>query len=77
MNVVRIGATAPSDDKRMLLETLDSLREAVEDGSVIGFAAVGIEASDVTRCWKCAPGVTNLRMIGAVSSLQFGILEGQ
>lgn len=60
--------------KQQLLEVLDSLRQAVESGEVVAFAAVGIEADDCTRQWSgCTQGVTNLRMIGAVARLLHGV----
>lgn len=68
-NVVRLGAEQPSEDKRRLLETLNDLIASVEAGEVVAFCAVGIETSDTTRMWRCGPGVSNLRMRGAISTL--------
>lgn len=68
-NVVRLGSTQPSEDKRTLLEVLDTLRQSIEAGETVAFVAVGIESSDCTRMWKCGPGVSNLRMHGAAAVL--------
>lgn len=57
-----------------LLEVVDDLREKIASGQIVAFAAVGIEADDVTMSWQgCTQGVTNLRLVGAVARLMHGV----
>lgn len=57
-----------------LLEIVDDLREKIASGQIVAFAAVGIEADDVTMSWQgCTQGVTNLRLVGAVARLMHGV----
>lgn len=59
-----------TDSKAEALETLESLREAVESGQLVAFACVGIEPDDATRMWSsCTQPVTRLRLIGAMASM--------
>ena len=52
------------------LAVLDDLREAVADGRVVAFAAVGIEPDDSTRMWSsCTADVSRLRVIGAIAHM--------
>ena len=60
--------------KPQLLAVVDSLREKIESGEIVAFAAVGIQADDVTLSWQgCTQGVTNLRLVGAVARLLHGV----
>ena len=53
--------------KKEALEVLQSLKEAIENDSIVAFAAVGIEPDDITRMWASTTvPVTRLRMIGAM-----------
>jgi hypothetical protein len=52
------------------LKTIDSLKEAIESGEIVGFAAVGIEPNDNTRMWTTTTmPISRLRMIGAMYHL--------
>lgn len=52
------------------LEVLENLRQAVIEGKVVAFAAVGIEPDDTTRMWCSATeNVSRLRVIGAIAHL--------
>ena len=72
----RIVAIVPKREqgKQQLLELIDGLREAIESGKVVAFAAVGIAPDDCTWQWSgCSQGVTNLRLVGAVARLMHGV----
>lgn len=57
-------------DKTDALETLDSLRSAVEDGSIVAFCCVGIEPDDGTRMWTATTARKScLQMVGAIHHL--------
>jgi len=52
------------------LEAARSLVTALENGEIVAFAAVGIEADDCTRMWSgSSRPVTRLRMMGAMYNL--------
>ncbi len=60
----------PCASKDKALEIIDSLKEAIESGQIIAFAAVGIEPGDETRSWMATTKpVTRLRMMGAMYHL--------
>jgi len=66
----------PGNDKAEMLMVLDSLREAIEAGSIIAFAAVGIASDDNTSLWVAAePRVSVLRIVGAVAHMNKHIEE--
>lgn len=58
-------------DRSAMLETLDSLRKAVEAGEVTCFVAVGISPNDDSRVWmsNSPPAKSGLQVFGAVSLL--------
>jgi hypothetical protein len=60
-----------------MLEVIDSLRQHVADGKIVAFACIGIEPDDGTSCWMGShPDVSQLRMMGAVSQLQWSLHAG-
>lgn len=60
----------PPDTKEEAIQVIDGLRQAVEAGEIIAFAAVGIEPDDCTRMWSSSvKPVTRLRMMGAMYNL--------
>lgn len=74
-DIVSLGGV-PLNDVTVLLETLDHMRREIEAGHIVAFAAVAIEPTDALRNWTAAvPGVTKLRMIGAVTNLQFDMIN--
>lgn len=67
MKIVQFSNT----DTTAALGVLDDLRRRVAEGSVVAFAAVGIEADDTTRGWtSCTRHVSRLRMMGAIASME-------
>lgn len=78
-NVVRLDSAGLelSEAMKALLETVKSLEEAVLGGTIVGFAAVGIESTDITRSWTCGPNVSRLRMMGVLYSLLANTEHGQ
>lgn len=56
--------------KAECLEAVDALRKQIDDGTIVAFAAVGIQASDVVSSFMgSSRPVSRLRMIGACSRL--------
>lgn len=52
------------------LGILDDLRDAVREGRIVAFAAVGIEPDDTTRMWSSATAdVSRLRVMGAMTHM--------
>lgn len=75
MNTVVIHPAA--SDPAAAIEVLDQLREQILSGQVIAFAAVAIEPDDTTTAWSsCTRPVTRLRMMGAITSLLHGYVDG-
>lgn len=67
-----LSLAAPVVDMKDALETLDSLRRAVESGQIKAFACVGIEPDHTTRVWSSTTlRTTRLEMIGAMAQLQY------
>ena len=72
MNIVSLQ----NSTKEEALECLDSLREQLESGKIIAFAAVGIEPDDVTCYWQATTRkITRLRLIGATATLHNFVLN--
>lgn len=60
------------------LGVIDDLRQAVLDGRVVAFAAVGIEPDDTTRMWSsCTADVSRLRVMGAMSHMSHMYAHGE
>ena len=75
-NIIALS-TGKAPDNTNLLEVLDVLRQRVEDGSVIAFAAVTISPTDETHGYSAAhAGVTRLRMGGAIANLNHAYQGG-
>lgn len=69
MSNIRV-MSLPTDTKEEALQVIDGLRQAIESGEIVAFAAVGIEPSDCTRMWTSTTRpVTRLRMMGAMYNL--------
>ena len=67
MKVLELGRK----DTEGALSVLDQLRQAVEKGEVIGFAAVSIERDDTLCAWAATTQpVSRLRIAGAIAHLQ-------
>lgn len=59
------------------LEVLDSLRQAIVEGSVAGYAVVAIEPDDTVRAWSATTqSVSQLRMMGAIANLLHAYMDG-
>lgn len=60
----------PADSTADMLETIDALRKAVENGEIKAFCAVGIQPDHQLLLWtaRSAP-TTHLEMLGACSRL--------
>lgn len=53
--------------KQDALDVVESLKQAIESGQLVAFAAVGIEENDNTSIWSSSTRpVSRLRMIGAM-----------
>lgn len=67
----------PTDTKEEALLVIDGLRQAIEEGEIVAFAAVGIEPDDCTRMWSATTKpVTRLRMMGAMFNLLADFQQG-
>lgn len=67
-----LSLAQPVVDMKDALETLDSLRAAVESGQIKAFACVGIEPDHTTRMWSSTTTpTTRLEMIGAMAQLLY------
>ena len=65
-------------DKTPALETIDALRKAIEDGTIVGFVCVGIAKDDNTLMWASNIGnKTQLQFIGATAHLYHAVEHGQ
>lgn len=63
--------TAPEEGKIDMLEVLELMKRAIEEGEIVSFIAVGIAPNDETLMWiGSQKRVTRLRMMGAISNLQ-------
>ncbi len=70
-------ATGKPHDNTAMLEVIDSLRARVVAGEVVGFVAVGIDQADTALGWcGSVGGVTRLRMMGAIASVQHQYCAG-
>lgn len=64
-------------DKTAMLEVLEDLRRKVEAGEIIAFVTVGLQPDDETLGWSGSiGGVTRLRVMGAIASLQHSYHDG-
>lgn len=53
--------------KQDALDVVESLKQAIESGQLVAFAAVGIEENDNTSIWCFSTRpVSRLRMLGAM-----------
>lgn len=75
---VKIIEFKPAVDVAEALRTLDTLRAAIESGSVVCFAAVGIARDDATMMWLANVGKakTNLQLMGAIENLKLHFWRG-
>jgi hypothetical protein len=73
---VRSFGRKPMSPEKMLA-IVDELRESIVDGKLVAFAAVGLDAGDTVYGYIGAlPGVTRLRVQGAIADLQHTYLCG-
>ena len=62
----------PLPSKEDCLSAIDDLRAKIEDGSVVAFAAIGIEPNDVVTTWiGSSRPTTRLKILGAVHNLAY------
>ena len=75
MSKVTLIPVADTESKKAdMLDCLDKLRARVLSGEIIGFGAAGIDKDDSTWFFHDAlQGVRYLRLIGAVSRLNYAI----
>lgn len=68
----------PSVDVAEALRTLDSLRDDIESGKVVAFAAVGVGRDDSTMMWlaNVAKAKTVLQLLGAIENLKLHFWTG-
>lgn len=69
-----LALPTPVADKAVMLENLDDLRQRIESGEVVAFAAVGIAADHGTSMWSGSaqgPKVSRLMMIGAMQQMLY------
>lgn len=73
MNVVSIARKSTN-----LLETLDAIRERIAKGEVVALSAVLVTQDDTTIGYTASVGgVTRLRMLGALATLNHSYLNGE
>ncbi len=83
MTVLRIrngAAVPPVSDKTDLLDVLQTLKERIESGQVVAFAAAAIDANDACYGFAGADkaaSVSRLRVQGAISQLLHDYIAGE
>ena len=66
--------TKRDEGRAEMLANIDDLRAKILSGEVIAWCGVGIGPDDTTWRWQAsASGVTNLRVVGAVATLLYGV----
>lgn len=51
-----------------LLEVLDAMRKAIEDGTIVGFSAMGMTEDDTPYVWCIHPAHSAIAVLGGLEA---------